>query len=799
MAADIHALEIAFAKDASLDACLPLCEAYLAAKRFMEAMVVCKKGIKGALPSDPRGRIMLARIYLEQGKLPKAEQELLGILVQHPGEPQASGLLGRTYIEQGRKADATPHLQLALRQDPNNAELRGLVGQLGPIGGAALAPAYAPPPAPALAPLPAAPAGAVNLSAPPAFAPPPAAGASASVAKAFPAGAASPDHAGFPGAAASPDAEQAAALAQAALAGGDLTAVPPVPAGSPLTQPPAGKKGVDDFFAPDSLGFSPEMPTDIETAGTGRLTILGFVPKTGGSWKTTLLGMVFIIASASAYLVWLNHNAHSRAQTIDLFKKIRLSLDADLYASYRDVLALGDKILHIDGKHALTLSAMAYAEAVLAVDHHEPGALQKAQAYLADAQKNSPEENEFRVAARALIAYANKDLLAGVKEVRAVVDRGGMNPLVGLEALRLLDATTPDDPATKKQLRMLVGEVSSQVRVHNYLGFYYARQQDIAHAAKYFDSALQNAKEHPVALLGRDLIVLEQGLGVQQKQADIEKDIQTILALPADHLSPPVAALALFVRAQLLTWARQPEQAAAAYSKAAALDPDNWLFNYLHGMAQLKQGSPRAAMEELKKTVAQFPANLAFTKKYLAACMAAGAVAEAKQGLETAHRLAPKDVDLTLLQAEMASLQHDALDAEKIYRSIGQQDGNDAFTTAQLRLSALLRQRHHAEEAVALMEGFLGKMPESTPQQKSRSWCELGEAYAAAKNPHKAMESLRQGIEAYRYNAGCHEALCRVAGDSEEGQEACKTYATLEPHGHRDTAAVGGHAGRRHR
>jgi tetratricopeptide (TPR) repeat protein len=780
MAADIHALEIAFAKDASLDACLPLCEAYLAAKRYMEAMVVCKKGIKGALPSDPRGRIMLARVYLEQGKLPKAEQELVGILVQHPGEPQASGLLGRTYIEQGRKADATPHLQLALRQDPANAELRGLVSQLGPVGGSALAPAYAPPPAPALAPLPPAVAAPTGAGVPPASAPPQAAGIS------------SPQSAAFAAAA------QTAASAQAEPAAGDFDAALTVISGLPLGQVPAAKKGVDDFFAADSLGFSPEMPTDIETAGTGRLTILGFVPKTGGSWKTTLLGMVFIIASASAYLVWLNHNAHNRAQTIDLFKKIRLSLEADLYASYRDVLALGDKILHIDGKHSLTLSAMAYAEAVLAVDHHEPGALQKAQAYLADVQKNAHEENEFLVAAKALIAYANKDLAAGVKEVRAVVDRGGMNPLVGLEALRLLDATAPDDPATKKQLRMLVGEVSSQVRVYNYLGFYYARQQDIAHAAKYFDNALQNAKEHPVALLGRDLIVLEQGLGVQQKQADIEKDIQTILALPADHLSPPVAALALFVRAQLLTATKDADQAAAAYSKATALDPDNWLFGYLHGMAQLKQGSPRAAMAELKKTAALFPTNLSFMKKYLSACVAAGAVSEAKQGLEAAHRLAPKDVDLLLLQAEMAQLQHDAQDAEKIYRSIGQQDGNDAFTTAQLRLSALLRQRHHAEDAVTLMEGFLGKMPESTPEQRSRSWCELGEAYAAAKNPHKATESFRQGIEAYRYNAACHQALCAVAGDTEEGQEACKTYATLEPQGRHDAAADGAHSGRRH-
>ena len=72
---------------------------------------------------------------------------------------------------------------------------------------------------------------------------------------------------------------------------------------------PAGDKKlehVNDFFAPDTLGFANDG-SHIETAGPGRLTILGFVPKSTGSIKTTILALVamFLIAGGwVGYMVW---------------------------------------------------------------------------------------------------------------------------------------------------------------------------------------------------------------------------------------------------------------------------------------------------------------------------------------------------------------------------------------------------------------------------------------------------------------------------------------------------------------
>ena len=72
---ELAKLESAFNSDPGSDAYRPLAEAYLAAGRFMEAMVVCKKGVK-AHPNRPDPRLLLARVYAEQGKDKKALDEL---------------------------------------------------------------------------------------------------------------------------------------------------------------------------------------------------------------------------------------------------------------------------------------------------------------------------------------------------------------------------------------------------------------------------------------------------------------------------------------------------------------------------------------------------------------------------------------------------------------------------------------------------------------------------------------------------------------------------------------------------
>ena len=735
MAADIHALELEFAKDPTLDACLPLCDAYLAAKRYMEAMVVCKKGIKGAGAGDVRGRVMLARIYLEQGKPPKAEAELAPVLVEFPNAATALSMMAEIFAATGRVPEALPLLQRALKNEPGLASAQALQAKLG--GSPAPAPAVVAPPtaaAPAAAAMPA-----------------PAAAATASV-------------------------PAAPAPIQAPTAPPSAAAQGSAPAGKPLEH-------VGDFFAPEALGFS-NASADIETAGPGRLTILGFVPKSTGSIRNTIFFFLVLLAGASAMLAYQYMAAQDKRQIGALYQNLRDALDEDRVARYRDVHNIGEKILKIAPKHTLTLSAMAYADAVLALEHREPDAATRSQTFL-DRADQGAEENEFRVASHAILSYLSKNYDKGIGDIKGIMEKGGSTALVELEGFRLMDAAKPDDKDTKIQMRKLVQQAVSQVRPFNYLGWRAYRDEEWSKAGKNFDQALQNAKDHPMALLGRCLVALDQGIGLEQKQKDVERDLKLILALPPAELSPPVAAMAHFVRSQLLRWQGQASKADEEFKLAAAGDADNALFYYRRGLAQLKLGEAAAAIEYLRKIVGMEPNNVTYLKRLADAQIQAHRFPEAHASLDKAAQLAPKDFEVHLLVGSLWVQQHDLGRAMTAYNAISLEDGAEPYTRAQLAISVALRESGDRAQALKHTETFLGKMPEgASTDLQARLWCELGLEHEGLKNKAKANQSYLQGIEQFRFYPDCHFYLCRLLGKGPEAKASCKTYLSLDPRGH---------------
>jgi tetratricopeptide (TPR) repeat protein len=795
MAADLHALEIEFAKSPSLEACLPLCAAYVAAKRYMEAMVVCKKGIKNAAASDPRGRIMLAQVILAQGKAPKAELELNGILADFPNHPAALELLGRAHHEQGHRPEAIKALQAAMAQDSSLQQAPLVLAQLGV---APSAPVAVPPPVPA--------AGPASPGAPPMAAPPlPVAAprpAPIPVVAAAPTPAAAV--ADVPPAVAPPGAPPAAAPLGATATAASLGAPP---AASPLSPPvasgaagsttagagpasPAPATGdnaaplthVGDFFAPTTLGYSNEA-SGIETAGPGRLTILGFVPKNTGSLRTTLAVFVVIAVVAGAFMAYQYNHSRQQKRIGDLFAKIRTALDEDQYGRYREALSLGDKIFEVDPSHTLTESAMAYTHAVLAFEHHEVGAQDKAERILAQLASKKGEENEFYVAARALVATLKHDLDGGLKDVRAILQKGGSSPIVELEAFRLMNASQPEEKETKIQLRRVTGSVVNQARVLANLGWYYFDLEDNAKAAKYFEQTLQSVKEHPMAKMGRGLVALAQNVGLAERQKDIERDTKDVLATPAEALSTPVQAMAFFTRSQLRLWQKEAAQAEADYQAAVKADPTNTLFSFRRGLAFLSAGDGPQAVAALQPITGAECKNVRLLNVMVQAQTRAKMFTEARATLQRAQALAPKDTGLTLLAGALLSAESNWPAAISTYQSVTPEAGGDLYTQAQLGIgSAMLLSA--PSQAVVHLEGVLAKLPEGvSADMQARLLCQLGQAYEATQNKAKALQSYAFGIDKNRFVADCHFFQCRILGPDPQGKEACKTYLTLEPHG----------------
>lgn len=727
MALDLHALEIEFAKNPTLETCLPLCEGYLGAKRYMEAMVVCKKGIKHAGPQEPRGRLMMARVFLEQGKPPKSEAELSQLLVDFPNYPPALELMGRVLVDLGRRDEAINMLQRALAADTSLPHAAKWLADLN------VAPA---PGGPASAPI-------------SASAPPPAAAAASPVAT--------------PGSPAPTPISAASA---------------PSPAQAP------GQKSmthVDDFFAPTSLGFANDT-NNVETAGPGRLTILGFVPKNSGSLKTTLAAFVCLALAVGAFSAYQYVHSRTQDKIATLFGQMRTALDQDLYEGYQNVVKWGDAILKMDAKHGLGLSALAYTHAVLATEHQQTDSLARAQTLLLQIDAQNIEPNEYNVATRAILAFADQKIDEGFQQIQGILKKGGSSPLIEMEAFRLASARAPLSKETQIQLRRVAQSVVNQARVLNFLGFYALIASDNAKAAKYFDQTLQNVKDHPVAKLGRDLVTLAQQADLTRIDSPMNQDIAAVLGLSEDKLSPSVQALAYFSRSQLAMAKKDTAHGEADLALARKTDPSNAFFAYRAGVTKLHQADAQGAAALLTEATRLAPFQFQMREMLLSAQTEAKQWSAADATLAGLKKWVQDDPEILLQEGALLAAQNRLGDATKVYQSIPQT--SEAYLQGQIGVSAVLL-KSNAAQAVAQLEKIMTQLPQSTTSQmQARLLCQLGQAYEATANHAKALQSYAFGIEKDQHFADCHFFQCRLLGHQDAvAQASCKTYLLLAPYG----------------
>ncbi len=127
---ELAALEQAFAKDPASEAYRPLAEAYLGLSRFMEAMIVAKKGAK-ARPTEAGPHVLLARIYAVQNKDPKALEELQAALQVQPKDLDALKLQAQLFFKGGQTGPGAEALAKAIAIAPADAEVAQLSAKFG--------------------------------------------------------------------------------------------------------------------------------------------------------------------------------------------------------------------------------------------------------------------------------------------------------------------------------------------------------------------------------------------------------------------------------------------------------------------------------------------------------------------------------------------------------------------------------------------------------------------------------------------------------------------------------------------
>jgi tetratricopeptide (TPR) repeat protein len=580
--AELSGLEHAFAADPASDAYRPLTEAYLAMGRFMEAMVVCKKGVK-AHPDDPAARVLLARVYAEQGKDRKALEELQAVLAAYPTFVAANRMAGLLHLRLGERDQGENALRRAAEAAPDDPEVREAIAKHG-ISLARKAP-------------PAAPAAGRPPLAPRAGSPASAAGGRAGAA---PRQAPSEDRSGITG---------EIAIEEAA----------PVPTPVP---------GRNVKYAEELAAKYATREFTLSTTGVRRAK---------ASKKATVATTVGLFAVLVAALggFWLFNK--SRTETIKeidrLLKEALPLIDKDSPAAYAEAAAKCRAILEKDDKSIAGHAFLAYVDAVLAGEHGG-GEEVKAEALRhVEAARKLGQRHSHLIAAEAYLRLYGGDA-AGAKETLKPVlqgDEGVQSPFL-LGVLGAIDLKEGDLEAARDVLAKAQKASPGDVRVAWLLAEQFRRRGEgyELQAAGFYDYALRIQKDHLASILGKAMVILDRG------QIEEAGRAAELVLSPQAGASRPQQALAYAIRAGVLAAQGKVAEAKAAEEQASKLDPTNADIPHRVALRKLREGDAAGAAEAMQRAVTLDPRRVSLYADLVHALLAKEG--GAKQAIEMVKR-----------------------------------------------------------------------------------------------------------------------------------------------------------------
>jgi len=692
--AELAALEHAFAADPSSEAYRPLTEAYLAMGRFMEAMVVCKKGVK-AHPSDLVPRLLLARIYAAQGKDRKALEEIEGALAVRPADVEANRTAGLLYLKLGEKERGTAALRKAWQAAPNDVETLDAMKKWG-----------------------------LDFSAPPA--PPPVATASATA-----------------------TASTAATVKKAAV-----TTPPPVL--RPVTQgvgvphPPSGTAGASEGAA--TVEAAREAPADSARGAAyadelaARYATQDWVLESHGEVRagrrrsrapllaTVGLGVVLLLVLG----VWFGLGAVRRARAVEidrLLRQARELIEKDGFTSYREAARLCERILERDpdaiGGHAY----LAYVDALRWGEHGESEGLREEARKHLDAVGRLGQPHSHAYAAEAYLRGYGGDLRGALEQLRRAMagPEGGSALLHGV--LGALELKSGDLDAARDDLTWARQNTPGDVRVTALLAEQWRRRGPghEVQASALYDTALSRlAPDHVPSLLGKAQLQLAAG---QPEEA--LKRIDKVLGL-GPGASPRQVAVAHALRGSALHAQGKTVDGDAEEQQAIALDPMNGEIHDLIGRRKLRAGDAAGAAQSFRKAAELEPSRIGFHADLAAALMQKpGGAPEAVAALEQASaRVGGARLAKMLGDAWRAAGDNDK--ARAAYeRSLSIEAKNPE---ARIALARLWRDRKEWAKALEELDRAVKDASDGAAGGAAAAWLEIGETEELRGDPPDVVE-----------------------------------------------------------
>ncbi len=625
--AELAKLEAAFASDPASQAYKPLAEAYLAMGRYMEAMVVCKKGVK-AHPTIADPRVLLARVYADQGKDKKALEELQGALGVVATDKSALRMTAQLQWKGGERDAAKGSILKAFEADPTDTDTLAAMKDLG-----VEVPKPAAPPPPQASVVPMTPANGVSS---------PNIVVEQNVTQPNP----------------MPAMAQAPTQRRTSPASGRTSGA------RPAVRRPA-------FEPEDSVSEQSEISELSEVPQRQKKKESG-----GGLAKALFFMLIFAVpVGAGAYYGVGQYIAKRNREVKARIIQAQDLLKTDTYHAYKEACTVAEAALNLDPNSGLAHRILAYAYTVRWGEHeHDDDIKRRAEENLAEGSASSEKEGlSYQYAAESLLAsYMGK----GSEGLRLLEDRvktaeaeNKKSALLYL-TLGLLQMSQGDLERARETIEKAQSAAPDDPRVYVALGNLQRRRGNDSSALGHFNSALRYTRNaHPEALLGTALLVLDQvepakgyitaakhlktleemtpppsprqiaqthlvkallisrvahdiplytdekfrkdleeGTGVSPDAAKASKDItsQEREGLEKDKGNADL----LIIRAKRLFWEGKYDEAAAEVRKA--IDANNTVANYHVELAKIflkKEGGEPQAEEALKKALTMVPGS----------------------------------------------------------------------------------------------------------------------------------------------------------------------------------------------
>lgn len=658
--AELAQLQQAFAADPLSEAYHPLAEAYLSMGRFMEAMVVCKKGVK-AHPEKAAPHILMARIYAEQGKDKKAIEEFKAALALDGKNIEALRALATLSFKAGNGAEGTDCLSKAIELDPTDEATIALCRRHKvPVPQPAAptptpAPAVTQPPAAAAYPAPAAPP---YPSQPP---------------MATSAGQGMVLHAGQTPALAPVAPSQVPGLVPA-----PLQAVQPMPQGG-LAVPPAPSSPAGSFAMPDGLA---EAPTITPRAQRMRQNAMraqqdyaalaakysdpdeDFQTASGKATRSiiiTVAAFLLVTLGLGGLFAVRQSRAERDTEIAKLLKQMQEELSHDNYASYKRACELGEKITEdLDPDLFSAHAFLAYAYSIRWGEHGEGDRAKVPALEHLEKAKAAGQDHSYLYAAEAYIHFFQGDpekAIRGLEEKISDQDARGQNSTLLLSTLGILQTHAGRLESAINNLRKAQLAAPADSRISAWMGNALRRQggNDVI-AANAYEQALRYEKNHAEAQLGVALMAVDAG-----KPETAEKYIELLL-----KAEPPPSnrqlALARLAHAIILDGKGKKAEADNEEQKALASDPNNGELYILKANRQRRSGDAKGALDSIQQAIKLEPTRTSFQIELAEALL--GQPNGAKEAVPTLEKLAqqsPNSLKLLVLLAR-AQMQTKAFD-----------------------------------------------------------------------------------------------------------------------------------------